>query len=126
MKWMRYTAFGIGIAFGSVFLLFNLEGPFDHVPGFWETLPLLTGPVTLLLASLVGLKFEKVAGWLLVAGAAATAFLFTTREVRGAGGAPQVAVIVVVFCLPMLCSGVLWLAHADFKPRDGAHLPWMS
>src|SRR5690242_8540098 len=80
VKWMRYTAFGLGMAFGSVFLLFNLGTPIDHFPGLWESLPLLTGPVTLFFASVIGLKFEKTAGWWLITGAAATAFLFTARR----------------------------------------------
>lgn len=125
MKWMRYAAFAIGMVFGSVFLILNLGTPIDHIPGLWESLPLLTGPVTLFVASVVGLKFEKAAGWSLVAGAAATAFLFTVQS-HGADDGQRLAAIVAIFCLPMLFSGVLWLAHADYRPPDGAHLPWMN
>jgi hypothetical protein len=65
----------IGAVFGSVFLLFNPGTTRQQRSGMWDTLTLLTGPVTLLATSLVGLKFEEIAGvWLLI-GAAVTAGL---------------------------------------------------
>ncbi len=126
MKWMRYAAFSIGAAFGSVFLLFNLGTPVQQRPEFWETLTLLTGPVTLLAASLVGLKFEKLAGWWLLIGAAVTAVLFTARQSLAWPEIQRLVVIIAIFCLPMLCCGLLWLTHANRSDADGSRLPWMT
>ncbi len=126
MKWMRYAAFLIGVLFGSAFLIFNLSGPIQQRPTLWDTLPLLTGPVTLLAASLLGLKFETVAGWWLILGAAATAVLFVTRQSLAWSEVQRLVVIVAIFCLPMLSSGLLWLSYAHTKQTDGSHLPWMS
>ncbi|MGH9521517.1 MAG: hypothetical protein ACRD3E_03175, partial [Terriglobales bacterium] len=74
MRWRRYAAFLVGVLSGSVFLVI-LEMPPTWTPDFWEALTIGTGPVTLVVASVVGLKFEKVAGWWLLAGAVATAVL---------------------------------------------------
>ena len=126
MKWTRYAAFAIGFVFGSVFLFFNLATPLQRIPGFWETLTLLTGPVTLLVASVVGLWFEKLAGWWLLTGAAATAVLFVALRAHAGSDPQKLVVIVAIFCLPMLCSGLLWLAHANYKTPDGSNLPWMT
>ncbi len=126
MKWMRYAAFAIGFLFGSVFLLFNLGGQMQKRPTLWETLLLLTGPVSLLLASLIGLKFEKVAGWWLLVGAAATAVLFIARQSLAWPEVQRLVTIIAIFCLPMLCSGLLYLTHAyEQQQPSGSNLPWM-
>ena len=125
MNWMRYTAFAIGAVFGSLFLLFNLGTPLQRIPGFWETLTLLCGPLTLLAASFLGLKHERFAGWWLLAGAAATAVLFVVQLLPWRPGLARMLMVVAVFCLPMLCSGLLWLTHANAQP-DGSKLPMMS
>lgn len=83
--------------------------------------------MTLPVASVVGLlKFEKFAGsWLLI-GAAATAVLFVARQSLAWAEVQRLVVIVAIFCLPMLCSGLLWLTHAHHQQPTGSNLPWMN
>ncbi len=112
MKSMRWLAFGIGMGFGLLYLVLNLLDPdtFIHAASLSDWLLMITGPVTLVVASLAGLKFRRFAGWwLLVASiAAAVQFAFRTRF------SPAVMLATVaIFCLPMALAGTLWLKSAD-------------
>ena len=124
MKWTRYAAFAVGVLSGLVFLLL-LETPPTWSMDFWEAVTLLTGPVTLIVASLVGLKFEKVAGWWLLAGAAATAILLVVQLKPWQPGLSTMLLLPAIFCTPMLFSGLLWLVHARAHGPTGANLPMM-
>lgn len=124
MKWTRYAAFTIGLISGAAFLAY-VESPPNWHPDRWETITLLAGPVTLVVASLVGLKYEKLAGWWLLSGAAATAALLLMQLVPWDPGVIALVLVPVIFCSPMVFSGILWLAYADGREPDGARLPMM-
>jgi hypothetical protein len=123
---MRYAAFAIGAVFGSVFLFMNLSGPVSKSPTLWDALPMLSGPVTLFVASVVGLKFEKVAGWWLLGGAGVTAVLLVARGSLVSSNVERLAIGIAFLCLPMLCAGLLWLTHSNHRQPNGSRLPWMS
>ena len=123
MKWSRYAAFAIGILTGTVFL-FYLEMP-PNRPDTWEAMTLLSGPVTLVVASVVGLKFEKLAGWWLLAGALVTAVLLCIQLVPWHPGLAALLIVPAIFCMPMLFSGLLWLSHARAQHPNGMNLPMM-
>ena len=60
MKWMRYTALGIGIAFGLLFLTFGIgegisEG-FGGIPDAQDCVLLLFGPISMIAATAVAWK----------------------------------------------------------------------
>lgn len=124
MKWTRYAAFIIGLLSGAVFLFYVLTPP-NWSGDLWEVMTVLAGPVTLVVASLVGLKFEKVAGWWLLAGAAVTATLICKQLVPWHPGITALIVVPGIFCVPMLFSGLLWLVHANARGPNGANLPMM-
>lgn len=124
MKWTRFAAFAIGLLAGAGFLAY-VESPPNWFPGWWEVLTLLTGPLTLLAASFVGLKFERLAGWWLLSGAAATAALLVMQLAPWQPGVLALVLVPVIFCSPMVFSGLLWLAHADLHEPTGERLPMM-
>lgn len=124
MKWTRIAAFAIGVLSGAVFL-FYLATPPNWSGDIWEVMTLVAGPVTLVAASLVGLKFEKVAGWWLLAGAAVTAVLLSLQLVPWHPGIAALLIVPAIFCTPMLFSGLLWLVHASAHGPNGANLPMM-
>jgi hypothetical protein len=126
MRWKRYVAFAVGLVSGAAFLLFVVLPPTSGMD-VWEALTLLAGPVTLVAASLVGLKFERVAGWWLLAGSVVTAALLFVQLVPWQPGITTLLVVPAIFCLPMLLSGFLWLAHAHAHAAgpNGANLPMM-
>ncbi|MBE9513580.1 MAG: hypothetical protein IMY83_00920 [Chloroflexi bacterium] len=78
-----------------------IPGPRDCV--------LLLGPVSLIAATAVAWKHERLDGWWLVAGGVSTAVLFM---VDLADRPMEFLWILLVCPLPMLVAGVLWLCHA--------------
>jgi len=119
MKWMRYTALGIGTAFGLLYLtvgvlslLFEAE---PSLPSFSDWMILLFGPLSLILATAVALKYERIGGWWLLTGGVIIAVLFGIRLFE----TPlRLLVAFLVYPFPMLIAGKLWLIHA-FKSGGG-------
>jgi hypothetical protein len=124
-KWMRYTAFAIGIVSGT--LILN-SGWFDAPWRWsdpWELAVFVAGPVTQLAASLVGLKFERVAGWWLLGGAVAVATLVMLVLLPWHPGLLTYVGVTAVLSIPMLTSGLLWLLHSRAQGPNGKNLPMM-
>ena len=66
MKWMRYTAFGIGVAFGVLYLtvgilslLFEAE---PSSPSLSDWIILLFGPFSLIVATCIAWEYERIGG----------------------------------------------------------------
>jgi uncharacterized membrane protein HdeD (DUF308 family) len=117
MKWMRYTALGIGIAFGLLFLtLFIGEALLGEpsVPSPSDIVIMLLGPFSLIVATCVAWKYERIGGWWLIIGGIVTTILFSVRlfntPLRLLATFPTIP-------FPMLLAGSLWLTHA-FKSRE--------
>jgi len=119
MKWMRYTALGIGIAFGLLYLtvgildlLFETE---PSLPSLSDWVILLCGPLSLILATAVALKYERIGGWWLLTGGGIIAILFGIRLFE----TPlRLLVTFLVYPFPMLLAGSLWLTRV-FKIGGG-------
>ena len=113
MNWMRYTALGIGIAFGVFFLTFaigeGISGDFGGIPGPDDSVLLLFGPISLIAATAVAWKHERIGGWWLIAGGIITGILFT---IRLTDKPMNLLWISLVYPLPMLVAGALWVLHA--------------
>ena len=119
MKWMRYTALGIGTAFGLLYLtvavLALLFGTEPSLPSFSDWMILLFGPLSLILATAVALKYERIGGWRLLTGGVIIAILFGSRLFE----TPlRLLVTFLAYPFPMLIAGKLWLIHA-FKSGGG-------
>jgi len=119
MRWVRWTALGIGMAFGSLFLVagilslvFDAEaGP--PSPSDWVIL--LFGPVSLIAATCIAWKYERIGGLWLLIGGIIVAILFGIRLFE----TPlRLLVTFLVYPFPMLIAGLLWLIHA-FEIGDG-------
>lgn len=71
MIWMRYTALGIGIAFGLLFLTFaigeGLSEGFGGIPNPEDCALFLFGPISMIAATAVAWRRERIGGWWLVA-----------------------------------------------------------
>ena len=112
MKWMRYTALGIGTAFGLLYLtvgvlslLFEAE---PSLPSFSDWMILLFGPLSLILATAVALRYERIGGWWLLTGGVIIATLFGIRLFE----TPlRLLVTFLVHPFPMLLAGSLWLTR---------------
>lgn len=67
MNWMRYTALAIGIAFSALFLTFaigeGISGDFGGIPVPNDSALLLLGPISLIVATAVAWKHERIGGW---------------------------------------------------------------
>jgi uncharacterized membrane protein HdeD (DUF308 family) len=116
---MRYTALGIGTAFGLLYLtvgvlslLFETE---PSLPSLSDWVILLSGPFSLIVATGVAWKYEQVGGWWLLTGGVTIAILFGIRLFETP---MRLLVTFLVYPLPMLIAGKLWLIHA-FKSRGG-------
>jgi len=72
MSWMRYTALGIGIAFGLLFLTFAIgegfSGGFGDIPGPNDCIILLFGPISMIAATTIAWNHERIGGWWLITG----------------------------------------------------------
>ena len=112
MNWMRYTALGIGIAFGLLFLTFGIgEGisqGFGGIPSPMECVLLLCGPISMIVATAVAWGHERAGGWGLIIGGIITAILFTVDLIDRPMNLLKTFLIIP---LPMLVAGVLWVRH---------------
>lgn len=109
---MRYTALGIGVAFSAFFLTFaigeGIGGDFGGIPGPDDSVLLLLGPISLIAATAVAWKYERTGGWWLIAGGISTGILFTIRLIDRP---MNLLWIFLVYPLPMLVAGALWVLH---------------
>jgi len=114
MKWMRYTALGIGIAFGLLYLtvgvLSLLFEPEPSLPNLSDWIILLFGPFSLIVATCIAWKYERIGGWWLLIGGVIIAILFGIRLFE----TPlRLFVTFLVYPFPMLIAGLSWLIHAS-------------
>lgn len=110
MKWLRFGALVMGFLFGTIFLIFIIGKGFDGIPGLYDALLLLFGPVTMILGTIIALKWEIVGGIWLIIGAVITSILFGIKLYER----PMNLVITsLVYPIPMLIAGILWLAHSS-------------
>ncbi|MCD6567958.1 MAG: hypothetical protein J7K94_04390 [Dehalococcoidia bacterium] len=119
MNWMRYTALGIGIAFGLLFLVFAFgEGfgeYFSGATGLRDYILLACGPISMILATLVAIKRERIGGWWLVIAGIISTVLFTFELFD----VPETLLItLLIYPVPMVVAGFLFLIH-DVKTAEG-------
>lgn len=110
---MRYTALGIGIGFGLLYLTVGILGLLfeaePSLPSFSDWVILLFGPFSLIIATGVAWKYERVGGWWLLTGGVIIAILFGIRLFE----TPlRLLVTFLVYPSPMLIAGSLWLIRA--------------
>ncbi len=108
MKWMRYSALGIGIAFGLLFLIFALGEGFKGIPNLQDCILLLFGPISMIVATAVAWKHERIGGWWLITGGIIAGILFTARLIDQP---TNLLWTFLAYPLPMLVAGVLWVLH---------------
>lgn len=121
MKNMRTGAILVGAIFGGIFLFLfiieNYANPCALLASMrvLDALLLMTGPFTLIFATLVGLKFERFAGYWLIAGGFITAALLA---VRLSDRPVELLLMGLILVVPMLIEGSLWLKHvASITPH---------
>ena len=112
VKWMRYSALGIGIAFGLLFLTISIgegisEG-FGGIPAPEDCVIFLFGPISMIAATAVAWKHERIGGWWLITGGIVIGILFTIRLIDRPMNLLRTFLILP---LPMLVAGVLWVLH---------------
>jgi len=110
---MRYTALGIGIAFSLLFLTFGIgegisEG-FEGIPSLQDCVIFLFGPISMIAATATAWKHERIGGWWLIVGGIITGILFTIRLIDTP---MRLLATSLVYPLPMLVAGALWVLHA--------------
>jgi len=124
MRRIRIGATLIGIMFGLIYgafgvfamLVNSIGGGISYqAHGFaglrFQYLLLLFSPFSLIAATMVAWKYERIAGWWLTIGAVTVAILsrfLVSPEVAGMSAASAAAVC----SLPMLVAGSLWLLDA--------------
>ena len=112
MNWMRYTATGIGIVFGILFVIFAIGEGLGGNPNPQDCVLLLLGPISMVAGTAVAWRHERIGGWWLIAGGVTTGILFTIRLI---GRPMDLLGTFLVYPLPMLVAGVLWVLHeAEF------------
>ncbi len=115
---MRTGAILIGVIFGGLFLFFFIaESYADRGAGLAnlrisDALLLIAGPISFVCATLLGLKFERPAGYWLVTGGLVTAVLLAIRLSERLG---EFLVMGLIIVIPMLIEGGLWLKHAGSR-----------
>lgn len=110
MKWMRNSAAVIGLLFGCFVIFMNVAdaGPRQHPVTLAEVVIMFAGPVSLIVASLVGLKFARVAGWWLIAGALLVAGWIVAKT----PGIPSAWGAAAILTVPMFLCAALWFGYA--------------
>jgi hypothetical protein len=113
MNWMRYTALGIGAAFGLLFLIFAIgegisEG-FRNLPSPYESVIMVFGPISMIAATAVAWWHERIGGWWLIVGGIITAVLFTIKLIDSP---MQLLLTSLIYPVPTLIAGILWVLHA--------------
>lgn len=119
MNWMRYAALGLGVVFGLLFLIFAFgEGfgeYFSGATGLRDYILLACGPVSMILATLVAIKRERIGGWWLVVAGIVSTVLFTFELFD----MPQTLILtLLVYPVPMVVAGFLFLLH-EVKSSGG-------
>ena len=109
MNWMRYTALGIGIAFGLLFVTFAIGEGFKGIPSPQDCVLLLFGPISLIAATAVAWNHERIGGWWLIIGGIVIGILFTIRLIDRP---VNLLWTFLAYPLPMLVAGALWVLHA--------------
>ncbi len=111
-------ALGIGIAFGLLFLVFAFgEGfgeYFSGAIGLRDYVLLVCGPVSMILATAIAFKRERIGGWwLVIAGIVSTVlFTFELFDVFR-----MLLITLLVYPVPMVIAGFLFLLH-DVKTSE--------
>ena len=118
MKWMRRTALGIGIAFSLLYLTIGIgegvqEG-FQNIPTPYDCALLFFGPFSMIVATSIAWKWERVGGWWLIAGGVIAGILFAIRIFDTPLNFLRTFPLIE---LPMLVAGALWLLHAAKSTR---------
>lgn len=108
MNWMRYAALGIGIAFGILFVTLVIGEGLGGILSPGDCVLLLSGPISMIAATAVAWRHEWIGGWRLIAGGVITGILFTIRLI---GRPMDLLWTFLVYPLPMLVAGVLWVLH---------------
>lgn len=108
MNWMRYAALGIGIAFGILFVTLVIGEGLGGILSPGDCVLLLSGPISMIAATAVAWRHERIGGWWLIAGGVITGILFTIRLI---GRPMDLLWTFLVYPLPMLVAGVLWVLH---------------
>lgn len=115
MKWMRRTALGIGIAFGGAFIVIAIGEAIGGEPSGplkpSDIFLLATGPISIIIATCIAWKYERVGGWWLVIAGIINAILFAVR-LSTLPWHPRRLTVFLFFSLPLLVAGSLWLIHA--------------
>ena len=115
MNWMRYTALGIGIAFGLLFLTFGISEGFGGIPSPEDCILLLFGPVSMIIATAVAWKHERIGGWWLIIGGIVTGILFSIRLIDNP---IHLLLTFLIYPVPMLIAGILWVLHATKAAKE--------
>jgi len=106
---MRYTALGIGIVFGLLFVTFAIGEGFKGIPSPQDCILLLFGPIAMIAATAVAWNHERIGGRWLIIGGIIIGILFTIRLIDRP---VNLLWTFLVYPLPMLVAGVLWVLHA--------------
>lgn len=112
MRATRTWAFAIGLVWSS-FILFMQFADEPIVPRHFSwtgAILMFAGPVTLLVASFVGLISARIAAWWMMLGATITLAIFAGHELRWSLW--RFLAMATVFVLPMLVSAMLWMRYA--------------
>ncbi len=112
MSKARGGALAIGWVFGVINVISYIGETWEHRDHAWqdfgpsEAVLVVAGPLTFILASLAGLKSQRVAGyWLIGAGFLSTALF----SVRLANYPSTLLVAMLIWIVPLFLAGWLWL-----------------